>query len=302
MWLKSIFQRNPQKNTPGEKILSSGEEEIRPVELPETAPELSRGLNYCQRQSRGQVRDKNEDCIYAGIQAGQQGSIMPGTGLFVVADGMGGHLNGEMASSIAVQTFIASLLPEQQVDISGLSSQVEISKEDNHLPIMDRMKAGLMKAHTQVLEQVPGGGTTMTAALITDDGIHIAHVGDSRAYLIHKDGYIHLLTKDHSLVQRLVDLGQLTEKSAEKDRRRNILYRAIGQHEPLEPDYGFFQFPEGATLMLCSDGLWGVVSSDDFFKIIDAATSLDQACSRLIDAANQKGGPDNISVVLVTKE
>jgi protein phosphatase len=107
------------------------------------------------------------------------------------------------------------------------------------------------------------------------------------------------VTRDHSLVRRLIELGQITEKEAQVHPQRNVLYRALGQGEPLEADISTFQLPHPGYLMLCSDGLWGVVSDMDIFRIVSSASHPSLACRNLIEAANTAGGPDNISVILV---
>ena len=106
------------------------------------------------------------------------------------------------------------------------------------------------------------------------------------------------MTQDHSLVRRLVELGQMTEQDAAISNQRNVLYRAIGQNEPFRPDISTFLFPRPGYIMLCSDGLWGVVAEQDIFKTVTSSANLSMACSQLIEKANQAGGPDNISAVL----
>jgi protein phosphatase len=145
---------------------------------------------------------------------------------------------------------------------------------------------------------VPGGGTTLTAAVLLGEQLTIGHVGDSRAYLV-KDGTTEVITRDHSLVERLRELGQLTPDEAATHPQRNVLYRAIGQGDNLEVDVFTQPIPRGGYVLLCSDGLWGEVPDEEILRIISQSTDLQQACEELVRAANAAGGPDNITAVLV---
>ncbi len=151
-------------------------------------------------------------------------------------------------------------------------------------------------------QRVPGGGTTLTLALILGDRVFTAHVGDSRLYILSGKGKLTLSTKDHSLVKRLVDLGEITEAEAATHPQRNVLYRALGQTDALEPDLGQLTLAAGDLILICSDGLWGTLDKSKLKAILgDDGLSLDQKANALVDAANQAGGPDNISVVLVKR-
>jgi serine/threonine protein phosphatase PrpC len=127
----------------------------------------------------------------------------------------------------------------------------------------------------------------------------IAHVGDSRAYALFPDGQTRVLTRDHSLVKRLVELGQITSEEADVHPQRNVLYRALGQGEPVDAEVISIPFPRSGHLLLCSDGLWGVIPETQVMEIISSASSPSQACQALVEAANQAGGPDNITVILL---
>jgi protein phosphatase len=135
--------------------------------------------------------------------------------------------------------------------------------------------------------------------LILGEQITLAHVGDSRAYHIDKDGQMEVLTRDHSLVRRLEELGQITHEEAAVHPQRNVLYRALGQGEPFDPDIKTMHVPGGGHLLICSDGLWGVISEADIKTIVTGHLQLDEACQALVDAANAAGGPDNITAILV---
>ena len=156
-----------------------------------------------------------------------------------------------------------------------------------------------MNHRQAVVRRAPGGGTTLTAALVLGEQVTIAHVGDSRAYFVYPDGRMQVITHDHSLVHQLVELGQLNEDEALSHPQRNVLYRAVGQSEPYRPDIDTYQLPHPGSLMICSDGLWSVVAENQVFRIIKNAANPSIACHELVKAANDAGGPDNISVVLV---
>jgi serine/threonine protein phosphatase PrpC len=161
------------------------------------------------------------------------------------------------------------------------------------------MEQGIVEAQRAVLLNAPGGGTTLTAAMVIGDQITLSHVGDSRAYFIFPDGRIESITQDHSLVRRLQDLGQIDEKEASIHPQRNVLYRALGQREPFRPDIVTLTLPHPGYILLCSDGLWGSVPDMEILRIIYAAENPAVACHNLVEAANQAGGPDNISAILV---
>jgi protein phosphatase len=127
----------------------------------------------------------------------------------------------------------------------------------------------------------------------------IAHVGDSRVYSIDKNGNLEALTRDHSLVKRLQELGQITPEEAAVHPQRNVLYRALGQGEPFEPEIISTGRPENGSLLVCSDGLWSIIGKEGMQSIIKSGVSPQDICDRLIDMANDAGGPDNISAILV---
>jgi protein phosphatase len=131
------------------------------------------------------------------------------------------------------------------------------------------------------------------------DQLVLAHVGDSRAYAFYLDGTVKVLSRDHSLVKRLEELGQITSDEAAVHPQRNVLYRALGQGEPFEPDINIYPLLESGFLMLCSDGLWGYVPEEKMLDIIRTAPTPELACHEMVKAANAAGGPDNITVVLV---
>ncbi|NMC80802.1 MAG: serine/threonine-protein phosphatase [Chloroflexi bacterium] len=244
-------------------------------------------------QSVGMLRDHNEDTIFAlnSVVAGAK-SDLP-FGIFIVADGMGGHLHGEIASGIATRVMAEVLLKKIYFPLLNTKPLEQLNS------IQEIMEKGVSEAQSAVHAQVPGGGTTLTVAVLIGEQLITAHVGDSRAYLIFPDGRLQVITQDHSLVNRLVELGQLTKEEAATHPQRNVLYRAIGQSEPFYPDINHLTFPNPGYLMLCSDGLWGVISEAEILHIITTSSHPSLACHALVNAANTAGGPDNISVILL---
>jgi PPM family protein phosphatase len=244
-------------------------------------------------ESVGKQRAHNEDTSF-GLTATLAGTNngMP-FGIYIVADGMGGYEHGEIASGIATRTMAAYLVKNLYSPFFDVnpSPQVQSFQEILHDAVMEAQKA--------VLRQVSGGGTTLTAAFLLGEQATIAHVGDSRAYFIYPDGRMQVITRDHSIVKRLIELGQITEKEALTHPQRNVLYRALGQGEPFEPDVSTYPLPHPGYLMLCTDGLWNVVDETEIFRIVINALNPSLACHALVEAANAAGGPDNISVVLI---
>lgn len=243
-------------------------------------------------QSVGKQRELNEDSLLAitSTMAGNSGNLP--FGLYIIADGMGGHQFGEVASNAAIRTVAGYVLRKFH------SYLFQIKTDTMDESFQEIMLAAVSEAQRAIQREAPGSGTTLTAALVLGQQITVAHVGDSRAYFVYPDGRIEAITRDHSLVKRLEELGHISPEEAENYPHRNVLYRALGQGEILEPDIFTVAFPQPATLVICSDGLWGVVSEQDLIRSINEAPNLQRACQNLVTAANTAGGPDNISVVL----
>ncbi len=244
----------------------------------------------------GMVRRHNEDsllvltAVYDGDVAEKE--ISP-FGLFVLADGMGGHQAGEVASSLATRTVAHYVI--QHLYLPTLLYQ---EHDADQLPLNELLVNAVQEAHMAVINQVPGAGTTLTGALLLGARAYIVHVGDSRAYLLTKKG-LEQITHDHSLVDRLVELEQLTPEEATTHPQRNVLYRALGQNDFLEVDTFVRTIPPEGRLLLCSDGLWGIVDSVQIVEIATNSSSSQVACQRMVTAANQAGGSDNITVILI---
>ncbi len=244
-------------------------------------------------QSVGKQRELNEDSILAitTTMAGNSGNLP--FGLYIVADGMGGHQFGEVASNTAIRTVAGYVLRK----FHAYLFQIKTDTMDESF--QEIMLGAVSDAQKAIQREAPGSGTTLTAALVLGQQITVAHVGDSRAYFVYPDGRIETITRDHSLVKRLEELGHISPEEAENYPHRNVLYRALGQGEILEPDIFTVSFPQPGYLMLCSDGLWGVVAEQDIVRAINESPTLQRACQNLVTAANMAGGPDNISVALV---
>jgi protein phosphatase len=244
-------------------------------------------------QSVGIERGHNEDALLVLTGQLSGSDPIPDFGLFVVADGMGGHRAGEIASAVSIRT-VAKMLTQETIMQLLAYDRSELDK-----PLQDLLRDALEEANRAVVEQVPGGGTTLTAVVLLGRQMTIGHVGDSRAYYI-KDGKTEILTRDHSLVERLKELGQLTAEEAAVHPQRNVLYRAIGQGANLEVDISTQSAPTGGgNLLICSDGLWGVVQDDVIQRIVNTSPHPQIAAQELVTAANNAGGPDNITVILV---
>ncbi len=224
----------------------------------------------------GQVRDGNED------------SFVVADSVFAVADGMGGHLAGEVASEAALEPVRAldgQVFPDGDAAVSALRDAVVTA---------NRTVSGM--AHDEPTYR--GMGTTLTAALLEGRRLHLAHVGDSRAYLL-RDGRLRQLTDDHTLVQHLVDEGQISREQAANHPQRSVITRAIGVGDDIEVDTISLDLAAHDVLLLCSDGLTGVVDDDELAEELSGADDPEAVVARLIERANDGGGPDNITVVVL---
>ncbi|MDX1377258.1 MAG: protein phosphatase 2C domain-containing protein [Anaerolineales bacterium] len=243
-------------------------------------------------QSVGKQRDLNEDSVLAvtTTMAGNSGNLP--FGLYIVADGMGGHQFGEVASNAAIRTVAEIVLKKFHPFL------FKVKAEPMEESFQEIMSTAVNEAQRVVQQEAPGSGTTLTAALVVGQQVTFAHVGDSRASFIYPDGRIENITRDHSLVQRLQELGHITPEEAENYPHKNVLYKALGQGDILEPEIFTIAFPQPGTMIISSDGMWGVVAEQDIIRAVNEAPTLQRACQNLVSAANTAGGPDNISVVL----
>lgn len=226
---------------------------------------------YASRSEVGNVREHNED------------SFLARSPLFVVADGMGGHEAGEVASEIAITT-MAEHMP-QAPDAKALAQAVRLANQ----AVLRGAEDGTGR---------PGMGTTMTAAAIFGNEVVIAQVGDSRAYLTH-DGVLQRITRDHSLVADLVEQGRITEEEARYHPQRSVITRALGSDPDMEPDTYRLRVEPGDRLMLCSDGLSSMIEDAAIEAIMLDNPDPQEACDALVDEALAAGGLDNVTVVVI---
>jgi len=250
-----------------------------------------RHLMFGQHSDIGMVRKNNQDAIHSFYAVSESVDDRPGFGVFLVADGMGGHHDGEIAASIAARTVLNEL-------IRSLYLPMLASNEDERPPITEAIETAIITANSAVVRSVPEGGTTLTVAVIQDDLVCVGHVGDSRAYLIH-GREAEQLTRDHSYVQRLAELGQIDAADASSHLIKNVLYRALGQTEQLEVDILTRRLPSQSYLLLCSDGLWGQVKEYEIISTVVNNPNPQAACRELVARANASGGVDNVSAILV---
>lgn len=251
-------------------------------------------IQVAKRCEVGALRQRNEDsCLTFNLDMGGHFRSPP-AGLFLVADGMGGHESGHLASKKASRVAGGDVLQHivlPLIETMELPSAEEVQKV---------MRQAVLAAHEAVYEPDPAhdGGTTLTMVLLLDRHAYVAHVGDSRAYRYH-DGSLEAITSDHSLVQRLQDEGQLTSEEAKSYQYRNILLRALGQEEELQVDTAVYELSHTGKLMLCSDGLCGLVFHEQLEAIVAQDATPDEIADQLYHAAMNAGGYDNITAVVV---
>lgn len=277
----------------GQVMMDGRTRQLPPLE--NVAPKMGSRVVFGQLSHPGQVRDNNQDSSFAMVATLSSDEYNPHFGLFIVADGMGGHELGEKASALTAHIVSKQVFNKIIMPIAASN----LGNDSDRPTIADELRAAVQKANDVISEEVPDGGTTLTAAAIMNNQAYIAHVGDSRAYIINY-GEIEQITRDHSLVQRLIELDQLSPEEAHDYPQRNVLYRAVGQSDNLDVDTIFRQVPAGSYLLLCSDGLWNLVSDQEMLEIVMGSGSNTQdACQKLVNLANERGGNDNITVIIV---
>lgn len=267
----------------------------RPASASESPPAPS--LRVAQRCLVGLTRQRNEDAtLVFTAETGGQEPLLP-FGLYVVADGMGGHAAGHEASKQASRLVAQHVLERIYLPLMRNSLHSSAVPQE---PIHDVMIVAIQAADHAVAQLDPeqGSGTTLTAALIFGRRLYVAHVGDSRAYLL-VDGELKALTTDHSVVQRLQEAGQITADEAAAHPQRNLLYMAVGQGSELEIDTYTQSLPTGGRLLLCSDGLWGLATEARLQEVLGQAATVDEAADALVELALQGSGSDNITAVVV---
>lgn len=236
------------------------------------------------RTDVGRIRAINED------RAAIRTDLAGGAALALLADGMGGHQAGDIASQTTVDVVARELLKVRS-DMSVREWEIAISGA------IERANAEIF-AQASIHPQLSGMGTTVVAALMAHNRLTIAHIGDSRAYLLHK-GKLRLLTEDHSLVNELLRTGQISEREASVHPRRNVLTRALGTEKTVDPDIRHMEWHHGDQLLLCTDGLTNMVDEDDILHTLKEKNDLQWKADRLIAKALEAGGEDNVTVVLI---
>ncbi len=261
---------------------------------PAPKPILTRqrqALSYGIASDVGLMRKNNEDACFGMQWHSITVDNRPDFGFFAVADGMGGHLDGERAAGIAVQTLASEMLDKIYVPL------LRNFNAGDSPTVLEALIAASEKANHAVIKRVPGGGTTLSAIAVIGNLAYLVHVGDSRAYLIHDDK-IEQLTTDHTLVQRLIEMNELTPEEAENYPQKNVLYRAIGQNEELKMERLVRALPPSGLVLICTDGLWDMIEDDTIKQVALQAASPQEACDSLVKAANDRGGIDNISAIV----
>lgn len=232
---------------------------------------------------RGQVRSHNEDS--GGIFPNQSGQY-----LAIIADGMGGHQAGDVASQMATS------IMEKKWEERGSFSSPEESEQ--------WLKETLLEMNISIYEhslektECQGMGTTIVTAICTEEFITVAHIGDSRCYLYNNHSFKQI-TEDHSLVNALVQSGQITKDDALVHPRKNVVLRALGTSESVEPDIQSISWEDGDKLLLCSDGLTDKVRDQELDDFMKMSVDIKEIGQRLVDLANERGGEDNVSLIIL---
>ena len=234
---------------------------------------------------RGKVRDNNEDSYLIW----HEGQLT----MYAVADGMGGHAAGEVASSLALATVLRYLHADAEIVLAGepvlLQQYLRELLEHANRAVLDEGSAR---------SECSGMGTTLSMVLDVAGQYWLGHIGDSRAYLLRREEIVHL-TEDHTLVSQLVRSGQIAAEDKDEHPQRHILTRALGTDYVAEFDILPLEIVPGEAVVLCTDGLYSMVTDEEIREAVWAGAEPDEALQRLVDLANERGGKDNITVVLV---
>ena len=240
----------------------------------------------------GKVRETDEDCVSVSSFGGTFGTIH----LLVVADGMGGHAKGEVASKIALSRIFTNSF-----------SKIAVSELFNRdTPFASVLKQGIKKANDDILEHTAknpessGMGTTAVCAIVIGNKVTLANVGDSRAYVVSAND-ITQVTTDHSLVQEMVDRDEITKAQASDHPSKNVITRGVGISPSLEVDTKMVHLKNDESLLLCCDGVIAHLSDEDIQKIVQDTPDPQDACKKIVDLTNERGGSDNISLIILSK-
>jgi PPM family protein phosphatase len=265
----------------------------------------------------GRIREENEDSIWSQVSASVRKEPL---GLFIVCDGMGGHMGGKHASYWAVEAIKQEFAPLfaakdpratlvlSDEDIRNVKAGEVPAPKTPDEPILEEVTLkAIQKANYVVYNyarhkpnSAGNAGTTVTMAVLRGAQLIIANIGDSRTYLM-RHHRLRLVTRDHSLVATLISEGQILPNEIYTHPQRNVIYRYLGQKDEVQPDLFRYTMQPGDKLLLCSDGLWEMIRDDkDITQILERAAEPRQACKDLIEAAKRNGGEDNISAVVVS--
>ena len=247
-------------------------------------------LRYAGLTDVGRKRTHNEDNL----------ALLPEESLYIVADGMGGHASGEVASQMAVETITSFFrMTTRDEEVTWPFKEEKNLRYDEN-----RLVAAIKFSNQRIFEaaardaKFKGMGTTIVTAFFTQGGAYLGHVGDSRGYRI-REGKIEQITDDHSLLNDYIKANKLTPEEIENFPHKNVIVRALGMKETVQVDVNRLDPKTGDVYLLCSDGLSGMITDDEILGITTKAPSLEVACENLVKGANENGGTDNITVTLV---
>jgi protein phosphatase len=227
-------------------------------------------------------------------------ALIPSESLYIVADGMGGHASGEVASQMAVETIMNFFRMTTQDEDATWPYKEDPNLRYDENRLVTAIKFGNQRIYEAASREprFKGMGTTIVAAFFTRSGAYLGHVGDSRGYRIRK-GSIEQLTDDHSLLNDYIKANKLTPEEIENFPHKNVIVRALGMKDEVDVDVARLEVEPGDIYLLCSDGLSGLVSDHQILDIVTTEPDLESACNRLVDASNEAGGNDNITVALI---
>lgn len=270
------------------KKLSFSKDPAEGFDLPVEPTIVLSSLSFSSGRSIGKVRKSNQDSLFTNITRISDHDIDREIGIFIVADGMGGHSSGELASELAIKvtsTVLIDIIKNEEIDLWDDKA------------IFELIKQAISQSQEAILSYEKDMGTTITLAVVIGQRAYIANLGDSRCYLVNKN-VMQQITNDHSLVNRLVEIGQLKAEDARDYPQKNILYKALGVTGNISPDLFARDLFPGDQLLLCSDGLWGSVDDSIISSVLINGTSLNNRVNELIVLALNAGGPDNISCIV----
>ena len=264
-------------------------------EKPANSKSLPLTVEVGKASHKGMVRNHNEDSLVSFEFLCSENATERFFGFYAVADGVGGYEGGEVASRLALLVFAENVV--RALLLPGPNSETYRLNQEVALQILTK---AVKAANNQVCTQAEqsGRGTTLAAVLTIDTMAYIANVGDSRVYLLNQ-GQLRQMTNDHSLVASLVAAGEITPEEVYTHPRRNIITRYLGMQPDIEVDLFTEELHPGDSLLLCSDGLWEMVRNNEIQEAAIKADEAQSACERLVKLANQNGGVDNVSVIMV---